>query len=199
MSALLSGFFASASLIVAIGAQNAFVIQQGLRRRHLFLTAMLCASVDATLIMLGVLGLGSVIERYPTLIAIMKYSAILFLVVYGALALRAAGKPKQTFQDHGVVSAQKTIMLLLAFSLLNPHVYLDTVLLLGSIAQTIGEEHRVYFAVGAMSASFAWFFSLTYGSQLLAPWLSKERIQKAIDIVIALLMWCVAGSVAFFA
>ncbi len=199
MTTLLNGFLTSAGLIVAIGAQNAFVIQQGLRRRHLLLTATLCATIDAMLIMLGVLGLGSIIAAQPQLVLYMKYVAIAFLIVYGALSLRAARQAKATYVDHGDVSAKKAIMLVLAFSLLNPHVYLDTVLLLGSIAQTHPKQERMLFAVGAMSASFAWFFALTYASRMLAPWLSKQRTQQCIDVGIGLIMWFIAWSVAMFA
>ena len=194
--ALLKGFSASGGLIVAIGAQNAFVIRQGLLRRHLLLTALLCASIDALLILLGVLGFGPLISAYPLCIELSKYFAVIFLLFYGGVSLKSALRPKclKDAKEQRLISAKKTLFLLLALSLLNPHVYLDTVILLGSIALQQPPQSQIYFALGAISASFIWFFTITYGSRLLAPFLSKESSWRIIDSLIALTMWGIALS-----
>lgn len=192
--ALLKGFASSASLIVAIGAQNAFVIRQGLLQNHLLLIALLCSLIDALLILVGVLGFGRVISVYPLFIEITKYFAIAFLFVYGVFSLKSAFKNK-TFENerHQVVpSRKKTVFVLLALSLLNPHVYLDTVILLGSIATQHPLHEQPFFALGAISASFVWFFSLSYGSRFLAPFLNHSIAWKIIDICIAFIMWGIA-------
>ncbi len=193
---LLKGFASSASLIVAIGAQNAFVIRQGLLQNHLFLTALLCSLIDAILLTIGVLGFGQIISAYPLLIEITKYFAIAFLFVYGALSLKSAFT-KKNLENEGNQAAQsrkKTVLLLLALSLLNPHVYLDTVILLGSIASQHSLDEQFYFAIGAIAASFIWFFSISYGSRFLAPFLRNSLAWKIIDICIAFIMWGIATS-----
>lgn len=194
LTPLLTGFATGGSLIVAIGAQNAFVIKQGLLRRHLFLTAGLCSLIDATLIAFGVLGFGQIISDYPSIIELSKYFAVAFLLFYGAISLRSAfaNKALESAQDNILPTIKGTILMLLAFSLLNPHVYLDTVILLGSIASQHPEHEQLYFALGAISASFAWFFSITYGSRLLSPLLRKPGTWKVIDGAVALIMWGIA-------
>jgi L-lysine exporter family protein LysE/ArgO len=191
LTTLLQGFSTGASLIIAIGAQNAFVIRQGLLRRYLLLTALLCSLIDALLITLGILGFGHLLKTYPLLIAIAKYTAIAFLLTYGLLALRSALRPKSlSTTTDSPSSLKKTILLILALGLLNPHVYLDTVILLGSIASQA--TSRLHFAIGAILASFLWFFALTYGSRLLAPLLTKPTSWKVIDLTVALIMWTIA-------
>lgn len=192
---LLKGFSISGSLIVAIGAQNAFVIRQGLKRQHLLLTALLCSLIDALLIVLGVTGFGQFISSYPLFIMLSKYLAIVFLCLYGMISIKSAFKPKSlkdSLDEQTVSSAKKTLFLLLALSLLNPHVYLDTVILLGSIASQQPPHEQAHFAIGAISASFAWFFSITYGTRFLAPFLQKESSWRIIDGLTALIMWGIA-------
>lgn len=188
------GLSFGASLIIAIGAQNAFVIRQGLTRRHLFLTAILCASIDASLILLGVFGFGAVINEYPSWLVIAKYFAVIFLVGYGALAMRSAIKGADTSIDDSpaATSIKKTVMSILAFSLLNPHVYLDTVILMGSIAAQEELSMRWIFAVGAITASFTWFFMISYGAAFCSRWLTRPGFQRYVDVVIALTMWAIA-------
>ncbi len=197
--ALLKGFASSAGLIVAIGAQNAFVIRQGLLQNHLFITALLCSMIDAALITTGVLGFGQIISTYPLLIEITKYFAILFLILYGAFSLKSAFYKQSAFgleKNKIMHSRKKTVLLLLALSLLNPHAYLDTVILLGSIASQHPHHEQFYFAIGAISASFVWFFSICYGSKFLAPFLCNPLAWKLIDIFIALMMWGIALAIA---
>ncbi len=190
------GLSISGSLIVAIGAQNAFVIRQGMLRRHLFLTAIICSLIDALLILGGVLGFGKLLSAYPVSITLSKYFAIIFLFLYGVIALKSSWKCKSLASgtEQGIPSVKKTIFFLLALSLLNPHVYLDTVILLGSIASQQPPQEQIYFTLGAISASFLWFFSITYGSYLLAPFLSKPSVWKIIDAFISLTMWGIAIS-----
>lgn len=194
--ALLKGFVSSASLIVAIGAQNAFVIRQGLLRNHLLLIAFLCSLIDAILIITGVLGFGKMISTYPLLLEITNYFAIAFLLAYGAFSMKSAFTTKslEKTNNQATQSRKKTVLLLLAMSLLNPHVYLDTVILLGSIASQYTLNEQFYFTIGAVGASFIWFFSLSYGSQFLAPFLNSSLSWKIIDISIAFMMWGIALS-----
>ncbi len=195
--ALIKGLSASAGLIImAIGAQNAFVIRQGLLRRHLLMTALLCSLIDALLILLGVLGFGQLISHYPFCIELSKYFAIIFLLFYGAISLKFALRSKclQTAKENELNSVKRTFFLILALSLLNPHVYLDTVILLGSIALQQPSQELVYFVIGAISASFIWFFTITYGSRFFAPLLSKSNSWRFIDGFVALMMWGIALS-----
>ena len=192
---LLKGFSASGGLIIAIGAQNAFVIRQGLKRQHLLLTALMCSIIDALLIVCGVIGFGYYISEYPLFIEIAKYCAIAFLFFYGLISLKSALR-KKTFNNSvngcEIYSKKKIIVSLLALSLLNPHVYLDTVILLGSIASQQPAHEQMYFACGAISASFAWFFAITFGAQFLAPLFQKENSWRIIDGFIAIIMWMIA-------
>jgi L-lysine exporter family protein LysE/ArgO len=155
------------------------------------LTAVICSVIDALLITLGVLGFGKFISANPLFIVLSKYFALVFLFFYGLISLKSAFKLKNFTKERKELlpSTKKTILCLLALSLLNPHVYLDTVILLGSIASQHPFLEQIYFAIGAICASFMWFFSLTYGSRLLAPLLSKSSTWMIIDILIAVTMW----------
>lgn len=194
--ALLKGFTVSGGLIIAIGAQNAFVIRQGLLRRYLLMTALFCSCIDAFLILMGILGFGKLISTYPLCIEVSKYLAIVFLLLYGFLSLKSALQTKslEASEERKPLSAKKTLGLLLALSLLNPHVYLDTVILLGSIASQQPSQDQLFFALGAIGASFIWFFAITYGSYFLSPLLSKSKSWKIIDCFVALTMWGIAVS-----
>lgn len=191
---LIKGFGTSCSLIIAIGAQNAFVIRQGLRQEHLLVTALLCSFIDAVLIALSVTSLDYFSNLHPLFIDITHYLAVGFLVVYGALSLKSALHSKSLQCSTNVsFSKKKTILTLLALTLLNPHVYLDTVVLLGSIVIQQPINEQIYFVIGAISASFIWFFSITYGASLFAPILTKASTWKIIDLLVALIMWSIAS------
>lgn len=189
MSAAIAGFALGASLIIAIGAQNAFILRQGLLRSHVFILCLICALSDALLIAAGVAGLGTLVARSPVLIAVVTLGGALFLAVYAFMALRRA------FDPHGL-SAAKTgetrlgpaISICLAFTFLNPHVYLDTVLLVGGLSAQYQGAARMAFAIGAMAASFAWFYALGYGARLLRPLFEKPAAWRILDSVIALVM-----------
>ncbi|MFA6916898.1 MAG: LysE/ArgO family amino acid transporter [Parachlamydiales bacterium] len=193
--ALIKGFSTSCGLIIAIGAQNAFVIKQGLKGEHLLLTALLCSVIDAFLITFGVVGFGQYIHDYPLFLTMTKYLAVAFLVFYGIASMRSAFKKHSLacgLEEHIQSSVKRTTVSLLALSLLNPHVYLDTVILLGSIASQQPLDEQIFFAFGAISASFVWFFTITFGARLISPLLQKSSAWRIIDSAIAFMMWGIA-------
>lgn len=193
---LLKGFTVGGSLIVAIGAQNVFVIKQGLKRQYLLLTALVCSLLDAIFIAVGVGGFGHLVSAFPGMIVFMKYFAILFLLIYGALSFKSVFKSKQMdVSSDREISLKNTILVLLALTVLNPHAYLDTVVLLGTIAAQ--QTNRIYFALGAIIASFIWFFAITYGVSLLSPLLQKKSAWKVIDGLSGLTMWGIALTLYF--
>lgn len=199
LPALMKGFAMSCSLIVAIGAQNAFVIRQGLTCQHLFITAFLCSLTDSLLILIGVLGFGTIVTEYPLAMNIAKYFSVVFLGIYGIFALRSALKTRTLGDvcETVFLSRSKTILIVLALSLLNPHAYLDTVILLGSIASLQPDHEQLYFACGAIVASFAWFFAIAYGSRFLAPFFNRPSSWKIIDGLVAVSMWAIAVTLIF--
>lgn len=198
----LAGLGLGFSLIVAIGAQNLFVLRQGLRREYVLLVAAICALSDAVLIVLGVSGVGLMLQTLPWLLLAARWGGAAFLVGYGVLAARRAWRPSgaamivdagPSGSTGGTVavavrrSVAPTVLTCLALTWLNPHVYLDTVFLLGSVAASHGEG-RWAFAAGAMVASVVWFVGLGLGSRLLAPWLATLHAWRVLDSVIALVM-----------
>lgn len=185
----LSGFFLGASLIIAIGAQNAFILRQGLLGRHVFILCLICALSDALLIAVGVAGLGALIATSPTLIAVVTAGGGLFLLAYAAMAFRRALKPDALqAADTGEGGLRAAVIACLAFTFLNPHVYLDTVLLLGSLSARYEGAARVAYGSGAVLASFVWFFGLGYGARLLQPIFARKAAWRALDAVIGLVM-----------
>lgn len=214
-SSLLAGFGLGLSLIVAIGAQNLFVLRQGVRREHLLAVVAVCALSDAVLIVLGVSGIGLVLQAVPWLIDVVRWAGAVFLFGYGVLAARRALRPSgQTLSlsdeaaasGAGAVSpgdgatAVRTrstltaaVLTCLALTWLNPHVYLDTVFLLGSVATTHGEG-RWSFAAGAATASLVWFSALGFGARFLGRWLDTPRAWRVLDAIIAVVMIALAIS-----
>lgn len=191
----LAGFSLGGGLIVAIGAQNAFVLRLGLLRSHVFTICLLCALSDAVLIVLGIAGLGTLVQRSPLLLTGVTYGGALFLFVYGLMAFR------RVFTPEAMKLAQKEALTLgaavataLAFTFLNPHVYLDTVLLLGSFSAKYMGQERLAFGFGAVMASFVWFFGLGYGARLLAPLFSRPLAWQVLDLLIGSVMWTLAVS-----
>ena len=193
MNAFISGFGLSLSLILAIGAQNAFVLKQGIKKEHVFVVCFICALSDAILIFLGVSGFGYLIEQFPSLQTFARYGGFAFLFVYGLKSLYSAWKMSHELKPEGVAvpTLLKTVLLTLAFTWLNPHVYLDTVILLGAVSTKFGESSTL-FGLGAMSASFAFFFSLGYGARLLAPLFQKALAWKILEFLIGLVMLSLA-------
>lgn len=191
----LNGFLLGGSLIVAIGAQNAFVLRQGLQRRFVLAICLVCALSDALLIGLGVAGLGPLIAGSPRLIRAVSLAGALFLFAYGLLALlrswRGGSELAGGNGDGGGLA--RTMGVCLAFTFLNPHVYLDTVLLLGGLSARYAGWARMGYAVGAMLASFSWFFGLGYGARLLTPILKRPGAWRVLDLGIAAVMWALAA------
>ena len=233
LSPVLAGLGLGFSLIIAIGAQNLFVLRQGLRREHVLAVAAICAISDAALIALGVSGIGVVLQAVPWLVDVVRWAGALFLVAYGVLAARRAWRPSgealgggdaahpaaaethratppahthtgDALEPDASASAVRSdirtataptararlipvLLTCLALTWLNPHVYLDTVFLLGTVANTHGDQ-RWLFAAGAMAASLIWFFGLAFGARLLGRWLSTPRAWRILDAVIAVVM-----------
>ncbi|NBW72932.1 MAG: amino acid transporter [Microbacteriaceae bacterium] len=198
MQALITGFLTGLSLIVAIGAQNAFVLRQGLTRSNVFLVVLICSLSDALLIALGVLGLGTAIESLPALLEVVRWFGVGYLVWFGISSLRKAFKAESlSASDSSAKSIKQAVITTLSLTFLNPHVYLDTVIFVGGLSHQFGDQAFV-FAIGAMTASFVWFFSLGFGATKLSPLMSKPIFWKILDSFIALVMFTIAISLAFF-
>jgi L-lysine exporter family protein LysE/ArgO len=187
-----NGLLVAAGLIMAIGTQNAFVLAQSLRREHHLPVAALCVVCDALLVTAGVFGLATVLAHNPTLLAVARWGGAVFLIWYGSQALRRAFS-KQSLQqgENQTVRSLRAVMLsALAVTLLNPHVYLDTVLLIGSLGAQQTEPGA--YVVGAASASLLWFFTLALGAAWLAPWLARPSTWRILDLLVAVMMFAVA-------
>lgn len=198
-SAYIAGLALGASLIIAIGAQNALVLRQGLKREHVFAVAATCTLIDWVLIALGAGGFGSLIARFPSLTTVAAWGGAIFLVFYGALSFRSAFKAETLSAEEGgdappLTSLATVLTATLAVSLLNPHVYLDTVVLLGSIAAQYEPAARIRFVAGAWTASGLWFFGLAYGARLLAPLFERPIAWRILDVLIGVVMWSIAFS-----
>ncbi len=184
-------------LILAIGAQNAFVLRQGLRREHVFWVCLACALSDAVLIAAGVAGMGWIAEALPWLKPVMTWGGAAFLFVYGGMSFRRALGPPEALEAArtGTTGLGRTLMTCLALTWLNPHVYLDTLILLGSVATEFGAARPV-FGLGAVTASFAFFFGLGYGARLLAPVFARPMAWRVLDAVVGVVMWTIAARLA---
>ena len=197
MLAIPAGFLTGLSLIVAIGAQNAFVLRQGLRRQHVLPVVLICAFSDALLIILGIAGLGAAINSVPLLLEVFRYGGAAYLLWFAIGAIRRAIKPSALVEsEQQVDSLPQTIVTAVALTYLNPHVYIDTVLLLGSIANQF--EDRWLFGVGAASASFAWFFTLGFGASWLGKHVKKPVFWRVLDVFIAIVMITIAAMLLSF-
>jgi L-lysine exporter family protein LysE/ArgO len=194
LTAYFYGLGAGASLIVAIGAQNAFVLRQGLLRRYVADVVFVCALADACLILAGVAGMGAAVQERPGLLEWLRYAGAAFLFAYGVKAARRAWRGEQNLQPDDHVSADRRRVLLacLAFTLLNPHVYLDTVVLLGSLSTRYAGSSRWLFAAGACTASIGWFTVLGWGARALLPVFRDARAWRVLDGAVALLMFALA-------
>jgi L-lysine exporter family protein LysE/ArgO len=189
LHAALSGFLLGASLIIAIGAQNAFILRQGLLRQHVFILSLICALSDAVLIALGVGGLGSLIGQVPILIKLVTAAGALFLATYAVIAFRRAFHPQaMTAAKSADGGLKAAIAACLAFTFLNPHVYLDTVVLLGGLSAAYEGSARLAYGGGAALASFVWFFGLGYGARLLEPLFARPAAWRVLDVLIGIVM-----------
>ncbi|SFE63025.1 LysE/ArgO family amino acid transporter [Roseivivax sediminis] len=193
LTAALAGFTLGLSLILAIGAQNAFVLRQGLVRRHVLAVVLTCAASDAALIAAGVSGMGALGARLPWFAPAMRLGGAAFLLWYGARALHTAWRGGMTMEAGGAAQSLRAALLTcLALTWLNPHVYLDTVVLLGAVAA--GYDNRLAFGIGAVTASFVFFFALGYGARALAPLFAAPAAWRALDAVVGVTMWAIAAS-----
>lgn len=192
-----AGLLTGLSLIVAIGAQNAFVLRQGLLRRHVGAVVAVCAVSDLVLILAGVAGIGTLVERAPLALEVVRWLGVAFLTTYGVRSLLAA-RSSSALRTTGAASAAlgSTVATAAALTWLNPHVYLDTVLLLGSIASAHGPEGRWWFAAGACAASVLWFAGLGYGARLASGLFARPRAWQVLDVGIGVVMLLIAVSLA---
>ena len=191
----IQGFGTGGGLIVAIGAQNAFVLSQGVRRNHHLIIALICIVCDAVFITAGVAGFGGAVSNNPALLRCVTWGGAGFLVFYGLGSLRSAmrGGSMDT-GDKTVRTLGAAIITTLAVTLLNPHFYLDTVFLLGSVSSQFYGDSRLYFWIGAVSASTLWFLSLSLGGQMLAPLFQKKISWRILDSLVCATMWTIAVS-----
>lgn len=198
MNALLSGFLLGLSLIAAIGAQNAFVLRQGLQKRHVFAVSLACSLSDAVLVFSGVIGFGAVISKAPWIATTMSLLGGAFLAIYACRSFYSAFRHEASLSpaETSPPGLKATLLTCLAFTRLNPHVYLDTVVLPGSISANYGAE-RFHFGAGAITASFVFFFALGYGARLLAPVFANPRAWRVLDFLIGLVMGALAAKLLF--
>ncbi|MDF4331497.1 LysE/ArgO family amino acid transporter, partial [Vibrio parahaemolyticus] len=183
------------SMIIPIGAQNAYVLNQGIKRNHHLTTATICSVLDMIFISLGIFGGGAILSQNEILLTSVTLGGIAFLSFYGLLSLKSAFKPESESESKGEIVARgrRTVILgALAVTVLNPHLYLDTVVILGSIGGQFEGHDRIAFALGTILASFVWFYTLSIGAAKLGPTLSKPKVKKTIDIAIAMMMFTIA-------
>jgi L-lysine exporter family protein LysE/ArgO len=196
--ALIAGYLVSISLIAAIGAQNAFVLRQGIRREHVGWVVLVCATSDSVLIAAGVAGFGAASQSVPWLADAMRVVGVAFLLVYGALRFRAAwlGGEALVAAATSPVALRRVIMTVLVLTWANPHVYLDTVVLIGAISAQYA-PHGLAFGIGASAASASFFMALGYGARLLAPVMAQPRSWVVLEVIVGITMWTIAAALAF--
>lgn len=193
LTSFLIGAGSGLSLIVAIGAQNAFVLRQGIERRHVLPVVLICGLTDALLELAGVAGIGFVVARAPLLLDIVLWGGVLFLIGYAVTAARRAIRPAAMVAGTGESrSLRRAVLACLAITYLNPHVYLDTMVLMGSIGNAQGDPARWWFVAGGATASLAWFFALGYGARTLTPLFANPRAWRILDAGVALVMLLIA-------
>lgn len=198
MLALVPGFLTGLSLIIAIGAQNAFVIRQGLLRQHVLLVVAICAISDAALIFLGTGGLGTLIQSKPSLIEFIRWFGVAYLTWFGIRSIRSVFKDQSLVTGEGSeMNRLKIVATSLSLTFLNPHVYLDTVILLGSLANQFHND-RWFFAIGSTLASFVWFTAIGFGARAASRFMSKPIFWKILDSLIAVVMFTIAMTLAFY-
>ena len=199
-SVVISGLLTGLSLIVAIGAQNAYVLKIGLHKKYVFPVCTICFLGDFLLIWCGVFGIGAIVQKFPIFLDIFRYGGAAFLFIYGLLSLKSFFKSSGSLvagNTASLPSLSKVLLTCLGFTFLNPHVYLDTMILLGSIASAYGEPGKYFFSMGACLGSFLWFYSLGYGARLLRPIFKRSIAWKVLDLLIAVVMFFIAGTLMF--
>ncbi len=202
MDSFLHGFIVCFGLIVSIGAQNAFLLKQGILKQHVFWIALICFVCDVLLMGIGVLGLGSLIAQSQLSSFILAVIGALFLFTYGSRSFIAAyqGSSQLLMQsDKSKSSLKKAVLVTLAITLLNPHVYIDTVVIVGGIGGTLSFDQKIQFLMGALICSFLWFFGIGYGAGLLSPYFEKRRTWQILDSITGLIMYGIAFSLLIYA
>ena len=200
IEAFLTGFFLGISLIIAIGAQNTFVLRQGILNQHVFYVALFCALSDAFLIIIGIAGISFFLNNFITQFSDLLFGlSAIWLACYGGIRLKTVFKTDITLKIEKSISKDlvQTLSILLVLTFANPHVYLDTMILIGSISQQFSGDYKIAFAAGASLASFIFFFSLAYGAKLLTPIMQKPISWRLLDFIIALIMFSIAIKLAY--
>lgn len=192
---ILKGILISSSMIIAIGSQNVFVLKQGLLKTHIFSIVLICSLGDLFLMSIGILGFGEFINKSPFFTQVMTILGAIFLIYYGSYAFFNAYKGQNALvldNNSSQNNYKKVILTTLAMIFLNPHVYLDTVVIMGSISATFTFDQKIYFLIGTVFASFMWFFALGYGSRFLIPLFRKQFTWRVLDIFIGIVMYGIA-------
>lgn len=195
------GFAVCFGLIVSIGAQNAFLLKQGILKQHVLPVALLCFSGDVLLMTVGVLGLGAIITQLPVLSFVIALLGIVFLVSYGSRSFISVFKNNEVLKsgEHNRLSLKKALMIAFAITFLNPHVYIDTVVILGAVGGKLDFSAKIQFLSGALSCSLIWFLGLGYGAGFLAPYFAKRRTWQILDFITGLIMYGIAFSLIIYA
>lgn len=198
LATTLQGFTLGLAMIIPIGAQNAFVLSRGIHRNHHILTATLCCFCDLVLIVIGVFGGANLLAANPIGLVLFTWGGVLFLGWFGLRSLLSAwhGQEGGLSDSSQQMKASNVLAMTLGVTLLNPHVYLDTLMLLGSLGSQVADPLRPAFAVGAMLASLVWFYSLALGAAALAPWLARGWVQRGIDLLVGIIMLALAFKLA---
>jgi len=196
MEVFIKGLLLGGSLIIAIGSQNAYVLKQGLLKSHVFLICLVCALSDALLIALGTSGVGIIISKHPEWLKAVTWFGAAYLIAFAVMSFRSAfaNETLKIASEHTSQNTKTVLATVLALTFLNPHVYLDTVLLIGSIASPYSGSDKVNFTLGAISASFIWFFILGYGARFLSPLFARPKAWKVLNILIGVIMLWIAYS-----
>lgn len=201
MDIFIQGFIVCFGLIVSIGAQNAFLLKQGILKQHIFWIALLCFLGDVFLMTIGVLGLGSLIAELPVLSFIISLLGAVFLLSYGSRSFISVFKSGEYLVASGenATSLKKALLITFAITFLNPHVYIDTVVIVGSIGGKLDFTEKMYFLAGTLCCSLLWFFGIGYGARLLSPYFAKRRTWQILDAVTGLIMYFIAFSLLIYA
>ncbi|GAB1660222.1 LysE/ArgO family amino acid transporter [Mannheimia haemolytica] len=200
MDIFIQGFIVCFGLIVSIGAQNAFLLKQGILKQHIFWIALLCFLGDVFLMTIGVLGLGTLIAELPVVSFIISLLGAIFLLSYGSRSFISVFKSGEYLVASGenATSLKKALLITFAITFLNPHVYIDTVVIVGSIGGKLDFNGKIYFLAGALLCSFICFFGIGYGASLLSPYFAKRRTWQILDAVTGLIMYFIAFSLLIY-
>lgn len=193
---LFQGMALGASIIIPIGAQNSLILKQGIKRNYHLLAATICMICDVILIGLGIFGGGQLIASSDTVLLLVTWSGIIFLLGYGSLSFKTAWQNRYPLTSHDQASQTKksVVTTTLAATLLNPHVYLDTVMILGSVGGQFSGNEKLAFAIGTMLACALWFYSLAAGAAKMSVWLARPKVLRFIDLSVGCIMWLIAYS-----